>query len=502
MVNKSNSFLKITREKVFSGDFLTMHRKLFFPFAIIFILGLAYSLTMAPGLSWANGGADGGDLITATFVSGVPHPTGYPLYLLIAKIFQKLPFDNLALRTNIFSAFCTILAALLLYQTILCCQKEKNYSRISAVFASLLFGLSPLVWSQAVISEVYGLQSLLTIGIVYQTIRYANRRIDNLLRGLILGLAFGNHITGIFLFPLLFLDGKNLNISKISNIFPRLVGLLAGICVYLILPIHAMSDPPINWFNPVTFDSFIQLVTGSIYQSYFSFDYVMQHSRAWLGFMIENLGFLGVTIGIFALIDNSGKKKIKLLAAWIFLVYGIFSLFYVSYDSYVYLIPTILAFSIWIGLGFESILTYIQGLFHHANWILYPLIIFFFLFRIYTTAPKVNASIDSRAENFGQVVFDTVPEKAMLFTGDDHSTFALWYFHFAEMKRSDTAVIAEGLLVFDWYRQTLRTTYPSLRIPEMLNLTSTHLIIQNPDRPYCFVEYPEKIKIDCNRSKS
>ena len=148
-----------------------MKQKILFPVGISLILGLAYSLTLAQGLSWANGGADGGDLITAAFVNGIPHPTGYPLYLLIAKIFQMLPISNLAFRTNLLSAFRTIFAAVLVYQTINLFQKEKKYGRISAALAALLFGLSPLIWSQAVITEVYGMQSLLTIGILYQTVR-------------------------------------------------------------------------------------------------------------------------------------------------------------------------------------------------------------------------------------------------------------------------------------------------------------------------------------------
>ena len=41
-----------------------------------------YLTTLAPGLTWANDGADGGDLVTAAATLGVAHPTGYPLYRL------------------------------------------------------------------------------------------------------------------------------------------------------------------------------------------------------------------------------------------------------------------------------------------------------------------------------------------------------------------------------------------------------------------------------------
>jgi hypothetical protein len=459
-------------------------------------------MTLAPGLSWANGGADGGDLITAAAVNGVPHPTGYPLYLLLAKIFQWLPAGNLAFRTNLLSAVCTILAALLVYQTIFYFKKEDKYGSIAAITVALMFALSPLVWSQAVIAEVYGLQSLLTIGILYQTVRMGNKPYEDFLRGLLFGLALGNHITTIFLLPLLLLDKEEFHISSRSHLLTRVFGLLAGASVYLILTFRAMNQPVINWFNPVTFESFYQLVSGSLYQSYFSASYVIDRARAWAGILIENFNIPTVVIGIYTLLDRENNKKFKLLVAWIFLVYGLFALFYASYDSYVYLIQTILAFSLWIGLSIDRFISYVIGRWHNAGWILFPLLIVFFIFRINSVVPKVNASKDDRAESFGQLVFDTVPENAMIFTKDDNTTFALWYFRFAAKKRLDSNVIAEGLLGFDWYRQSLRTTYPSLKIPEIPNLAPFHLINQNPGLPFCFIEYPETAKVNCSRSKS
>src|SRR6478672_57766 len=66
-------------------------------------LGCAYAYTLAPGVTWANDGADSGDLIAATATLGVAHPTGYPTYLLLARLFQLIPLGDLALRSTIFS---------------------------------------------------------------------------------------------------------------------------------------------------------------------------------------------------------------------------------------------------------------------------------------------------------------------------------------------------------------------------------------------------------------
>jgi len=474
-----------------------MIRKIVFPFGIVLILGSAYFLTLAPGLSWANGGADGGDFITAVHVNGVPHPTGYPLYLVIAKLFQWIPIGTLAFRTNLLSAFCTILAALLVYQTIFYFQKESKYGCISAAFAALIFGLSPLVWSQAVITEVYGLQSLLTIGILYQTIRMGNKPYEDFLRGLLFGLALGNHLTTLLLLPLLFVDSEELKISAMPHLLKCFLGLLTGAAVYLILPFRAAHQPAVNWFNPVTFNSFYQLVSGYLYQSYFSVNLALERARAWAGILVENFSLPVVAIGIFTVLDSKEHKKLILLSAWIFLAYGLFALFYASYDSFVYLIPTILAFSLWVGLSVDRILSYINERSQNRGWYLLPLLILFLIIRIYVVLPKVDASNDDRAELFGQAVLDTVPENALIFTNDDQATFALWYFRFGEDRRVDTSVISEGLLSYAWYRQSLRTTYSNLEIPELPNLTAYRLIFSNSNRPYCFINGQEKTKINC-----
>ena len=77
-----------------------------------------YLATIAPGLTWANGGSDGGDLIAAAATGGVAHPTGYPAYLLVASVFQLLPIGTLAFRTNLLSAISTLIAALLLHAVV------------------------------------------------------------------------------------------------------------------------------------------------------------------------------------------------------------------------------------------------------------------------------------------------------------------------------------------------------------------------------------------------
>ena len=67
----------------------------------IFVVALViYTRTLSPGVL----PADSGELQKVSAVLGVAHPPGYPLYTIITHLFTLLPINNLAWRTNLFSA--------------------------------------------------------------------------------------------------------------------------------------------------------------------------------------------------------------------------------------------------------------------------------------------------------------------------------------------------------------------------------------------------------------
>src|SRR4051794_25085412 len=62
---------------------------------------------------------DSGELAAAVHVLGIPHPPGYPLYVLLGKLFSMLvPIGKPALRLNLFSAVCASASSLFLFFTL------------------------------------------------------------------------------------------------------------------------------------------------------------------------------------------------------------------------------------------------------------------------------------------------------------------------------------------------------------------------------------------------
>jgi len=119
------------------------------------------------------------------------------------------------------------------------------------------------------------------------------------------------------------------------------------------------------------------------------------------------------------------------------------------------------------------------------------------LVRSFFVFPEVDASQDGRAETFGGQVMSSAPQNALIFTDTDEETFSLWYFHFALHQRPDLRLVAEGLLQYDWYRETLRSMYPYLILTEAFPEPET-VAADNPARPTCFVEYTNQTEIECS----
>src|SRR5512142_182611 len=134
------------------------------------LAGLVYLITLAPTITWRNSGADSGDLATAAFTLGIPHPPGYPLYILLAAVFAHLPFGEPARNVGLFSAVAAAAAVVVFYWAVMAFLPpggQTGWDReMVAASVSLILAFAPLFWSQATIAEVYALHALLVAAIL------------------------------------------------------------------------------------------------------------------------------------------------------------------------------------------------------------------------------------------------------------------------------------------------------------------------------------------------
>jgi len=133
-----------------------------------------YLLTLAPEVSLEFSGI----YSTAAMYGGVPHPPGYPLWVLWAGFFTKLlPFSNIAWRAAVSSAVASALVCGLIALMVsrgskaiweqmpdhqrLRPKEEKWLRTICGYAAGMVFGLNGAFWPQAVIVAVWPLSILL-----------------------------------------------------------------------------------------------------------------------------------------------------------------------------------------------------------------------------------------------------------------------------------------------------------------------------------------------------
>ena len=461
------------------------------------LVGAAYARTLAPGLSWANRGADGGDFITAAATGGVAHPSGYPTYLALARLFQLLPLGTLAFRTNLLSAVCAVAAAVLVTRWVARQQRvtgapfDGEIAQISGALAGLAFGLSPLLWSQAVITEVHALHALflallLTLAPLARPHPETSGWVD-LAAGLLAGLALGNHLTAALLLPAWF--GLSLlrripDGAPLARWLPQmawrpvlrgLAGLALGASIYLTLLLRARSGAPVNWGDPVGWDGLRWLISGQLYRDrLFTLpaDFVLPRVQSWAALLLAQFGLPGFALALAGLFFGRPRSpRLFWITGWMAAAYTAFAIGYNATDSYAYLIPVFLAVAVWLGLGAGALLEAaarrggpgrgrVLGAFAALA------VAALLLINAASNLPALDASRDDRAEQFGRAVLAAAPPGALLFPQGDEQTFALWYFHFALRQRPDVAVINEALLPYDWYRASLRRAYPDLPLPD------------------------------------
>jgi len=102
---------------------------------------------------------------------GIAHPTGYPLYTLLGKLFTLLPWHNVAWRVNLLSAVAGALTVAFVYLV----ARQLVARRLPALLGAVALAVSPVFWSQAVVAEVYTLTGAFVALLLWLALRWARQ---------------------------------------------------------------------------------------------------------------------------------------------------------------------------------------------------------------------------------------------------------------------------------------------------------------------------------------
>lgn len=412
------------------------------------VLGL-YLRTLAPSV----GEADTFEFQVAVARLAVAHPTGYPLFILLGKLFSWLPVaGTLAYRVNLASAAFGTLAAVLGYGL----ARRLGACPSVATVTGLLVGVSPTLWSRAVEAEVYSLHAaivalcllwcLFLIRIGADRSRWWNRPSTLIpLVGLTFGLGLSNHLTTILLAPAIglaltvFVLRTGLGPLGAAGWRPwllALTGLSLGLGVYLYIPLRW---PAINHGEVMTLGMFRDYITGrepqgALHLTAFLNDpsrYAILGRKALAEF--GPAGTLLAAVGLIELLRREAAAAIVMLAAYLGLSFFPLSFYVPDPDFSAFLIAPHLIEAVWIGLGVVALidLARLPVPAMQSAFLLLPLSL------IWTGLPAVDKSAEWGMYRLGQLIMAQPLAQNAMVLADSQKIAPLFYLQVAEGARPD-----------------------------------------------------------------
>jgi hypothetical protein len=202
---------------------------------------------------------DSVEFATIALNGGVAHPPGYPLLMILGRLFSFLPFGTPVFRVNLVSVAAGVATAGL----IVLIARRLGASRFGAAIAGLLLAFHPIVWEWSLAIEAFALNGALAAAIVYFLVRWHQQPEKThflVVAALFGGLASSNHHTIIFLVPSIFLLlwwHRDQLIKKPGVIVACVGAIIVGLLPYIYIPLEAAKDPVLNWGNVRSFGQLI-----------------------------------------------------------------------------------------------------------------------------------------------------------------------------------------------------------------------------------------------------
>jgi len=438
----------------------------------VFLLSFAvYAKTLCPTVFWW----DSGELIANAAVLGIPHRPGFPIYVLLARLFSFLPFSSFALRVNLLSAFAASLSLAILCKAFLrsidVFLPEIRGCRGSVLVSSLSFvlvsGFTYSFWIQAVRAEVYSLNALFfSLLLLLSVLHLKDRQVRyHFLFFFLLGLGLANHHLSLLsaapAFLILLLSSGSRSFFDLRRVPFYLMFWLLGLSVYAYLPIRSLSDPPLAWGQVGSLSSSAGSVFALDTIANLNLDFltnVTVEISQIVALVLDQLTLLPLAVslvGLIMLLRNSREVLAFVLVLMAVncavVVFVATELIPTNPDLHGYLVFSILALTFSYGVGVLSLLHRVRRLsspIRHLLLLGFGVISIIPLLQHYADSDLSDNRI---AHDYGLSVVDALDSNSVLFVDNVNLNFILRELSHGEGIRRDLLVFDRGLLTFDWY---------------------------------------------------
>lgn len=422
-----------------------------------------YALTLAPSMTWRNSGADSGDLVSAAWTLGIPHPPGYPLFTLLAALAARWPGGEPAHNVGCLSALATAGAVFLLARAVrFALPAEALNSLVSWIptTVALQFAFTPAAWSQATLPEVYGLHLLVATGLMLaMTLGRQLGPRAQVATMLGLGMGLAHHLSIV-----LFVPGLGLRVWQAFRTRKTaalgLLALLLPLSLYLYFPLRASTGPAINWGDPRTFERALWLTTAAAYRGYWfnlSAPQALERTASLARLVLEQFGVVGILLMVGGIPVMLRRRRELALALG--LTFGLVAgqaIVYASVDSFVYLSTAFAAVSFGVAFGLAALLTRISSRVTRRPPVVtasgLALLAMLPISNLLAFYPEMDLSQDQTARHWAESALASLGEEAVVLGYGDEHIFALWYQREVVMQgHPGPVVVAQEQIQFSWY---------------------------------------------------
>jgi len=450
---------------------------------IAFLVGggalILYLRTLAPTVL----AGDPGELQLASYLAGVAHPTGYPLYLLLGWAWSHLlPIGDPAYRMNLFSAIWAASAVGLFYLMVAAWLQQALpdlaplLRRAVAALAAAFLAVTPTLWSQAIIAEVYSLHLFFVI-LLFDLLLV--RRLTGSFRAWLpvigcFGLSLAHHRTMLLLAPAIgvfwVVGGRGTGVqssdpSAISNLkltprggrgqgalpascFRYPASFLLPLLLYLYIPLRAPHTPylhlPLSGAQElILYDNtpagFVRFILGGPFGGSVDLTVDLGARLAMAGGLLrDEVGWIGIGLALIGLARLILSRRWALLAlsGLTYVSVVAFNLVYTIGDIFVLFIPSYAIVVLWMAVGTGWLLQ----IFRAARLPLF-LASAFFALPVWMAAGHF-ADLDQSHNTAARTRWEAIlagspPQGAVLVSNDRNDMMPLWYLQYVEHRRPD-----------------------------------------------------------------
>jgi hypothetical protein len=418
---------------------------------------------------------DDGLFILSSYFFGIEHPPGYPLFTAIGHLFTWLPFGSVAYRVHLASALFGALSGGAAWL----CARALVAGRLPAYLAAFALGVSPVFWSQAIIAEVYTLNTFFFLVLMFMGLQACppgtqqpnpgGRRLLSWM-ALVFGLSLSNHYPlmllaapafAVLLWPL------RLELLKRFGTLSWLV--VVGLLPYVWMVRHSWAPLPISFDGPL--ETIPEIIWFLSRAGYADVDYSV--SAGWqdrikffqfiggqLLLQFAVLGTLLAAVGCAVQWRSPARRTAAFLAiAFLMTSLVLLLLLRFDYDSirghvfHVFPLPAYAVGALWMGVGFGwTVQRFALRPAHAAAGAAALLAL------IFASGARINLVPSDWGARYAQTVLAILPPDAVVLVTSDPDLAPIAYFHMIENQRPDiTLYQRKGLILGNRLFHPLRT---------------------------------------------